>query len=175
MFLIEALSLLAWHGGAFPGMDGGLLPPLHGCRAEWLCAAKASKLIVYVCYIYVRCYLWDPGGRKKKFFLCSKVSFIIGVAADGTGRIYVLNSQVPRAFSSASRGWSEAMEDSKERFGNFPNCQGVGCVCGTQSAVLFTGCSVGARFPKEAGVGRRLGLSDLICSAGATGFLARAT
>lgn len=113
--------------------------------------------------------------EEKNFFLRSKFSFIIGVAADGTGRIYVLNSQVPRAFGSASRGWSEAMEDSKERLGNFPNCQGVGCVCGTQSAVLFTGRSVGARFPKEAGVGRRLGLSDLLCSAGGTGSLARAT
>lgn len=65
VFLIEGLSPLAWHGGAFPGMDGRLLPPLHGCRAEWLCAAKASKLIVYVCYIYVGRYLWDPGGKKK--------------------------------------------------------------------------------------------------------------
>lgn len=106
------------------------------------------------------------------FSLCSEVSFIIGVLAGGMGRIYVLNSPVPPgAFGSAAGGWGEAVEDSRERPGNFPSRQGVGCFCGVQRALLFTGLcstagdSVGARFPKEVGVGKRLGSPDLICSA----------
>lgn len=72
------------------------------------------------------------------------------------------------------------MEGSREGPGNSLSCQGVGCFGGTQRALLFTGlcspagASVGARFLKEVGVGKRLGSPELVCSAGETGSLARA-
>lgn len=120
--------------------------------------------------------------REEIFFsLCSEGSFIIGVRAGGMGRIYVLKSlSPPGAFGSAAGGWGEEAEGSGERAGNSPSRQGVGCFHGVQRALLFTGLcspagvSVGARFPKEVGVGNRLGSPDLICSAGGTGSLARA-
>lgn len=111
--------------------------------------------------------------------LCSGVGFIIGVLAGGMVRIHVLNSAaVPGAFGSAAevRWWSTA----ERRPGNFPSHQGVGCFHGRQRALPFSGlCSpaghlLGARFPKEVDIGKRLGSPDLNCSAGRTESLARA-
>lgn len=100
--------------------------------------------------------------------LCSEAGFIPGCWC-GSGDLGPKFISV--SCSLLQRGWGEAAEDSKERPGTFPSRQGVGCSRGAQGAPLFTGLcspaglSAGARFPKEVGVGKRLGSPDVIRSA----------